>query len=139
MLENPLHLFNFLPPRENVSENFLRSRYLGTFIVLNPSQDKGFNARIIDCIDRALDVFGPGSRAAIYYQLTDIHGLSREDFQSRPSIMIDQLRQMLGKTGSVLIEKLIIKEIEKSFSLRPRTGTNLDLTIAEARKKFLFH
>jgi len=44
---------------------------------------------------------------------------------------------MLGKTGSSLIEKLIIKEIAKTFGLVLEKDTSMDFAIAEARKKFL--
>jgi hypothetical protein len=63
--------------------------------------------------------------------------VTQKDFQSRPSIVIDHLKEMLGKTGSSLIEKLIIKEIKNSFGLMVEEEISMDFVIAEARKKFL--
>jgi len=80
---------------------------------------------------------GPGAKAAIYFQLREIYGLTQKDFQSRPSIVIDHLKEMLGKTGSSLIEKMIIKEIRKSFGLVLEESASMDFAISEAKKKFL--
>ena len=104
--------------------------------VVNLDEDKGFNGRIIDCIDKALDTFGPGTKATIYYQLREIHGLTSLDFQSKPNVMIDHLREILGVAGSSLIEKLIVKEIKASFDLKMNDSTSLAEAIDKARKKF---
>jgi hypothetical protein len=81
----------------------------------NLDEDKGFDGRIIDCIYKALDTFGPGTKATIYYQLREIHHLTSLDLQSKPNVMIDHLREILGGAGSMLIERLIVKEIKGFF------------------------
>lgn len=101
------------------------------------AQDKGFNAKIFECIDRGLGLLGAGVKESFYYRIEKEYHLPAEEFSTRPREMIDHLEAILGTTGSSFVEKLIVREIRNEFKLESRPGSNLMATIGEARAKFL--
>jgi len=101
------------------------------------ADDKGFNGKISQCIDKALDTFGEGVKESLYYQIKKQYNVPREQFVSRPAEIIEDLEKFLGPTGSKFIEKLVVREIGKSFGLKFDENTSLSTAINEARNKFL--
>lgn len=101
------------------------------------ADDKGFNGKISQCIDRALDTFGEGVKESLYYQIEKQYNIPKEEFVSKPAEIIEHLKKFLGATGSEFVEKLVVREIGKSFGLRFDVNTSLSIAINEARSKFL--
>ena len=101
------------------------------------ADDKGFNGKISQCIDRALDAFGEGVKESLYYQIKKQYDVPREQFASRPAEIIEDLEKFLGPTGSQFVERLVVREISKSFGLKFGENTSLSTAINEARNKFL--
>jgi hypothetical protein len=99
--------------------------------------EKGFNAKISQCIGRALDSLGEGIKQSLYYQIQQKYNLPREQITFKPREVIKHLEQILGATGSLFVEKLIIREIRNSFELEFECNIPLTTVIIEARKKFL--
>ena len=99
--------------------------------------ERGFNAKIFDCIDRALGSLGEGVKQSFYHQMKKRSNLTIDKFALRPQELIENLRHILGVSGSTIVEKLIVREIKASFGLQLRGGIELEEAIAEARKAFL--
>jgi hypothetical protein len=104
---------------------------------VSASGDKGFNATISQCIDRALrSTLGDGSTQAIYFMIGDTFDLHPDQFASKPQQLMDALHKVLGDAGYALIEKVIAREIRRTFSLDDKLPS-LNAVIEEARKEFL--
>lgn len=101
------------------------------------ADDKGFNCKVSQCIEKALDSLGAGVRQSFYFQIIEKHDLPREQFAIRPSEVIKHLEEILGPTGSSLVERLIVREIRTEFALEFREGVSLSEAIQQARTKFL--
>ena len=101
------------------------------------ADDKGFNGKISQCIDRALDTFGEGVKRSLYYQMETKYHLSRQVAAVKPELVIELLRIILGPTGSSLIERLIVREIRITFELNFGGNSTLEAVMKEARQKFL--
>ena len=97
----------------------MKSRCPGIF------EDKGFNVQILQRIDRGVSNLGAGVREAFYYQIQERYGITSKDFVLDPDILIDHLKELVGRTGSSLIELLIIREIKLSFKLDLREGADI--------------
>jgi len=104
---------------------------------LSTGEERGFNARIFQCIDRALGSLGEGVKESFYHQMKERSNLTVDKFATRPLELIENLREILGTAGSSIVEKLIIREIRLSFGLNLRHGTGLMQAISEAKKSFL--
>ena len=90
---------------------------------------------LADCIDRALDSFGRGTRDMIYTRLQSESKFSREDVVFRPEEFKTYLEAMFV-SGSKLFERTITKEIAREF--RIELISNFDLVGAiEGAKQIL--
>ena len=101
------------------------------------SIERGFNGKIFDCIDRALDTLGEGVKQSLYYQIENRFHIPRDEFASRSPEIIDHLKQILDIGGSSMLERLIVREIRKEFKLDYQKDLPLASVIQEARSKFL--
>jgi hypothetical protein len=99
--------------------------------------EKGFNATIFSCIDTALNTLGEASRLALYYQVGSKFHLNSTQFESRPLEVVDCLHKILGDVGYSFIQRLIVREIGRSFKMTLREGISLPEAVFEARKIFL--
>lgn len=102
-----------------------------------PFSEKGFNATISGCIDRALSTIGESAKAALYYRIATKASVSPSEIQFRPLELTGGMREILGEAGYSFIERLIIREISSSFNLSLRGGICFSEAVSEARKKFL--
>jgi hypothetical protein len=101
------------------------------------AEDKGFNGKISQCIDKALDSLGEGVKQSLYYQIGKKYKLPIDQIAVKPEEVIEHLRAILGPGGSSVIERLIVREIRNVFGLEFRKGVSLSEAIQEARTKFL--
>ena len=99
--------------------------------------ERGFNAKIFECIDKALGSLGEGVKQSFYHQMKERSNLTIDKFSARPQELIENLRQILGVSGSTIVEKLIMREIRTSFGLKLQNGITLSEAISDARKAFL--
>jgi len=104
---------------------------------LSFADEKGFNGKISECIEKALDSLGEGIKQSFYYQINEKYHLPKEQFASRPAEIIQHLEEILGPTGSSVVERLIVREIRIKFGLEFRENVNLSEAIQQARTKFL--
>jgi hypothetical protein len=81
-------------------------------------------APIADCIDRALDGFGRGTRDMIYMRMQTENKFTREDTIYKPDEFKTHLEGMFV-TGSKLFERSITREIAREF--RMELQSNFDL------------
>lgn len=63
--------------------------------------------------------------------------MPKEEFASRPTEIIEHLQEILGATGSALVERLIVREIRKEFLLDGSNSAALTSVINQARSKFM--
>jgi len=103
----------------------------------NIAGDTGFNAKIFRCIDDALLTLGADVRDSLYFQIQEKYKIPKEKLANHPLELIEHLEIILGATGSVFVERLVVREIRKSFGLPEKSGASLQTIIAEARSKFL--
>lgn len=80
---------------------------------------------------------GVGVMQSLYYRIEREYGLPREQMASRPEAVIEHLKDILGPTGYALVERLIVKEIRKDFSLDFRENMPLTAALKQAKSKFL--
>jgi hypothetical protein len=99
--------------------------------------EKGFNATIFQCMDRALSSLGDTAKLALYHQVATVYGLDPHQLRSRPLDVAQYLHKLLGDAGYAFIERLMIREIKTTFKLSMRDGVALSEAISEARRKFL--
>jgi hypothetical protein len=106
--------------------------------LLRIQEDRGFNAAIFSCIEKALQPLGQSVALAIFYQIENKFWLPREEFVSRPVEFARCLKEFLGQSGGTTIERLIVNEIRSTFGLVPsQSNSTLVGVIAEAKKDFL--
>jgi hypothetical protein len=99
--------------------------------------EKGFNATIFQCIDRALNTLGENAKLALHYQIGSKLHLDAKQFPSRPLEVAEGLHTILGDSGYSFMERLIIREIKTTFNLHLKDGMPLSQVVSEAREKFL--
>ena len=91
-------------------------------------------AAIADCVDRALDSFGRGTRDMIYMRLQSENKFSREDVIYKPDEFKEHL-ELMFITGSKLFERTIARELAREF--RMELNSNFDLVGAIQQAKGL--
>jgi hypothetical protein len=101
------------------------------------AHDKGFNGKIFQCIDTALGTLGEGVKVSLYFQVQEKYKIPKEELSSRSSELIENLHTILGTSGTSLVERLIVREITKSFGLSEVTGTSIQGVVMKARTKFM--
>jgi len=104
---------------------------------LSFAEEKGFNAKILECIDKALRNLGEGVQPAFYHQIEKKHNLPREQFVTKPIVIIEYLDELLGSTGSAILERLIVREVRKAFGLKDERNLPLSSIIEDAKRKFM--
>jgi len=72
---------------------------------------------LLQCVDRALDKFGSNTKQATYWALMTKEGISSDSIVSNPEALSRILAEIFGEDSSKIVEKTIIKEIKKVFSL----------------------
>jgi hypothetical protein len=80
---------------------------------------------------------GEGVTQSFYYRIEREYGLSKEEMASKPEVVIEHLRQILGPAGTALVERLIVREIRKDFGLDFKENLPLSTALRQARTKFL--
>ena len=103
----------------------------------NSASEKGFNARIFQCIERALSTLGETAKVALIHQIASQYNLRPDEIHARPLEFIEHLHEILGDAGYSFIEKLIKREVKTEFHLTLEEAAPLQQVIAEARKQFL--
>ena len=78
---------------------------------------------LLQCIERALDKFGSNAKQATYWALMTKEGVSWENIVANPNPLMRVLSEIFGAEGSKLVEREIIKEIKKVFSLQSPSTT----------------
>lgn len=82
---------------------------------------------LLQCVDRALDKFGSNTKQATYWTLMTKEGISSDRVVSNPEALSRILQEIFGVDGSKIVEKAIVKEIKKTFTLEnPSSSYNLD-------------
>ncbi|MFI5419990.1 MAG: hypothetical protein ACHQ1H_03395 [Nitrososphaerales archaeon] len=91
----------------------------------------------MECIDRALQTLGEGVQPAFYHQIEKKHNLPREQFVTKPKVIIEYLDELLGPNGSAVLERLIVREVRKAFGLKDERNLPLSNIIEDAKRKFM--
>ena len=104
---------------------------------LSFGEESGFNAKIFECIDKALDSLCEGVKPSFYHQIEEKYKLPKERFASRPLAIIEYLDRHLGPTGSAVVERLIVREVRKAFNLDGEKNLQLSTVINDAKRKFM--
>ncbi len=78
---------------------------------------------LLQCIERALDKFGSNAKQATYWALMTKEGVSWENILTNPDPLMRVLSEIFGVDGSKLVEREMVKEIKKVFSLQNPSTT----------------
>jgi hypothetical protein len=84
---------------------------------------------LLQCIERALEKFGSNAKQATYWALMTKEGVSWENILTKPDPLMRVLSEIFGVEGSSLVERQIVKEIKRDFSLVNAAST---YTISDA-------
>lgn len=106
-------------------------------IVVSSGDDNEFNARVLKCIEKVFSSFGDSPKILLYYLLSKDCSLSGNQFVSKSNEFSKCLRKILGDTGYLFTEKLIIAEMEASFEVSIEEGSSLSDAIDQLRGRFL--
>jgi hypothetical protein len=101
--------------------------------------EKGFNATLFDCIDRALSsVLGRPAASTFYFAIEERSGLPEADFQKKPLVVLQHLKEILGEAGFNTIERSIVCEIANTFGIEPGDAkVPLTEVVELARKNYI--
>jgi hypothetical protein len=99
--------------------------------------ENSFNRIIFECVDRALLTLGEATELALFELVNEKYGLPRIQFSQKPLEVTMHLRETLGDLGFAVIQKLIIREIRKTFDLKQSSST-LEDAIAESKTRYLY-
>jgi hypothetical protein len=105
--------------------------------LLSNASDLEFKAKIFQCIDVALGSLGKGVKESFYYQMKKRSNLTIDQFASRPSELIDALKEILGTSGFIVIEGLILREIRSACGIDFKANVTIFEAIQIARSNFL--
>src|ERR1700674_1926306 len=78
---------------------------------------------LLQCIERALDKFGSNGKKATYWALMTKEGVSWENILTNPDPLMRVLTEIFGVEGSNLVQRQMVKEIKKDFSLENAAST----------------
>jgi len=84
---------------------------------------------LLQCIERALDKFGSNAKQATYWTMMTKEGISWNEVIANTETLMRVLAEIFGEDGSKLVEREMVKEIKKEFSLENHSRT---YTISDA-------
>ena len=91
--------------------------------------------KLLQCIDKGIDVFGDSAKSVIYYRFSTIYNSSRKDILLKPQLFCESLRAFFGER-SFHVEESIVGAIVDTF--HPQDVTYADSrtrAVTEARKQ----
>ena len=94
-----------------------------------------FDAQIFECIERTLSTYGEDTKAALYYSFGHNYGISKEALASSPLQLGTCLQHSFGKVGGSIVERLIVREIGRTFGIT-LMNVSLEDSIRRAKEKF---
>ncbi|MDA4131085.1 MAG: hypothetical protein OK457_09965 [Thaumarchaeota archaeon] len=90
---------------------------------------------LLQCIERALDKFGSNAKQATYWTMMTKEGISWDNILTNPDPLMRVLAEIFGEDGSKLVEREMVKEIKREFSLEnPSRTYTLSDALEIARK-----
>ncbi len=91
--------------------------------------------KLLQCIDRGIDVFGDSVKSVIYYRFSTIYNSSRKEIPLKPQLFCESLRSFFGER-SFSVEQSIVASIVDNFHLQEVTyADSLTRAVLEARKQ----
>jgi len=88
---------------------------------------------VMKCIDSGLGSLGEVSKQVIYSYLAQNH-LPREKIPEEPWEFTEALKSLFGR-GEEILERSIVREIERTFGLAVNGGTLVELLAAMRMRK----
>jgi len=90
--------------------------------------------KILESIDKGLDVFGTSVKSVVYYRFKTISNLEREDIARKPEQFSECLRSFFGQRA-FNVEAAIVESLLETFHLTDvRQSDSATRAIVEARK-----
>jgi len=92
-------------------------------------------SKLLDCIDRGLDVFGTSVKNVIYFRFKTIYNSERSEIPRKPELFSESLRVFFGERGHH-VDMAIVASLVDTFKLTEVTySDSLVRAINEARKR----
>jgi hypothetical protein len=93
------------------------------------------DGKILECVDRGLDVFGTSVKAVVYWRFQTVYNQERKDILHKPEKFSECLRTFFGERA-FSVEAAIVAAINEQ--LRPnnlKLSDSLTRAITEARNQ----
>lgn len=91
--------------------------------------------RILECVDKGLDVFGTSVKTVIYWRFQSVYNRERKDIVRKPELFSECLRTFFGERA-FHVESSIVSVIHDQLNLENvKVSDSLTRAIAEARNQ----
>jgi hypothetical protein len=102
----------------------------------NTTLDYDPESKLLDCVDRGLDVFGKDVKNVIYWRFSTIYNSEKKDIPKKPELFTESLRAFFGERA-FSVEEAIVASIISSFHFSQLDySDSLTRAIHEARRQF---
>lgn len=91
------------------------------------------NRDLLQCVENGLDTLGSSVKSAIFWRMYARHNAEKSEVVSNPTVLT-QVIQEIFHSSTPIVEKSVIREINKVFHLSLQESDGLAETIAAARK-----
>lgn len=99
------------------------------------SVSDNFGQRVSECVEIALDSFGPSSVQLVKTTLESSYGVSWSRLSEKPAELMRACRELFGEEASKKLETVIAANIARRFALQG-TGSDLASAISKAKKSY---
>ncbi len=83
-------------------------------------------------------MFGRPAASTFYFAIEERTGLPEVDFQKKPLVVLQHLKEILGEAGFQIIERSIICEIVNTFGIEQgESQGTLTVVVELARKNYI--
>ncbi len=91
--------------------------------------------RILECVDKGLDVFGTTVKTVIYYRFKTIYNHERSDIARKPDLFSECLRTFFGERAISVETSIVAKIQDKLHPNGVKISDSLTRAITEARNE----
>ena len=90
----------------------------------------------MNCVDRAMDVFGESVKHVVYWNLEKEFGVKKEQIAQKPGKLAATIDKIFGSGGET-VKKTMIKRIAESIDSTVEENSDLDAALKRAYKHFM--
>lgn len=107
-----------------------RTRRVSLLETAHHSRDGAAQKKILECVDKSLEVFGSNAKFALYWRMEHEFGFPREDIPKKPEIFTRFLEYMFG-SGSKIALSAILREMSRVSGNQNLSSTSFPAAVKE--------